>query len=541
MNSPRALMHACWIVPIIFGLYSLGQGADSNWDLRNYHLYNAYAFLHGRLAVDLAPAGMQSYFNPLLDVPYYLMTMHLPAMLVGFIMGVIHGLNFVLVLGICRLTLSDLPESLRYRAPFWLALAGCVTANFLSAVGNSMGDNTTSLVSLGALLIVLRIWPRLAQTSVHVIAMLFLGGIVSGAGAGLKLTTVVYSVALCGGLLFAPVSIPARFRAAFVFGLGVLAGLAMTGGFWFAELWTRYGNPLYPQFSSVFPSPLTAPVSVVDTQWLPKNLWEALAYPFIFSINPHRVAQARLHQIIWAVAYVCFWSWVIYCGARALKRSARPLLPSRGRYVIAYVVIGFVVWMKLFSIQRYLVAVEVCLPLVIYLLLGQMLAYERAQRICKRILIACSVLVLIGGAHSWGHESWARNMFSIDLPPLAEPEKTTVLLTAGDPPLGWMVPLFPQDVAFATTRSAFPQARPAFDNKIHEIARSRGGPVYALIPGYWDKDRYDVPRNAREMADSQAALADYGFSLDVASCVLYKGHIGAGTYPYQWCRLASKR
>jgi len=115
MNSPRALMHACWIVPIIFGLYSLGQGADSNWDLRNYHLYNAYAFLHGRLAVDLAPAGMQSYFNPLLDVPYYLMTMHLPAMLVGFIMGVIHGLNFVLVLGICRLTLSDLPESLRYR------------------------------------------------------------------------------------------------------------------------------------------------------------------------------------------------------------------------------------------------------------------------------------------------------------------------------------------------------------------------------------------------------------------------------------------
>ena len=130
MNSPRALMHACWIVPIIFGLYSLGQGADSNWDVRNYHLYNAFAFLDGKLSIDLAPAGMQSYFNPLLDVPFYLMAMHLPAMLVGFVMGVIHGLNFPLLLGICCLTLSDLPEATRYQTPFWLALAGSSPPTF---------------------------------------------------------------------------------------------------------------------------------------------------------------------------------------------------------------------------------------------------------------------------------------------------------------------------------------------------------------------------------------------------------------------------
>ncbi|MEZ2352716.1 hypothetical protein [Caballeronia sp. RCC_10] len=541
MNSPRALMRACWIVPVIFGIYSIAQGADSNWDLRNYHLYNAYAFLHGRLSIDLAPAGMQSYFNPLLDVPYYAMAMHLPALLVGFIMGVLHGLNFVLLLGICRLTLTGLPESARYRTPFWLALAGCLTANFLSAIGNSMGDNTTSLITLGAVLIVLKSWPRLAQADVRVHTALFLAGLMSGAGAGLKLTTVVYSVALCGGLLFAPLTVAARLRCAFVFGLGVLAGLAATGGFWFVELWHRYGNPLYPQFSSVFPSPLTSPVSIVDTQWLPKSVWEALVYPFVFSINPRRVGQARLHQVIWAVAYVCFWSWVVFCALKASRRAERAPLPARGRYVIAYVAIGFVTWMKIFSIQRYLVAVEVCLPLVIYLLLTQRLAYERAVRISKRILVACSILVVAGGAHSWGHDAWARKMFAIDLPPLETPDTTTVLLTAGDPPLGWMVPLFPQSLAFATIQSAFPQARPAFDDKVHEMARSRGGPVYALIPGYWDKDKYDAARNARELSAAGTVLADYAFSLDAASCVLYKAHIGAGTYPYQWCRVASTR
>ncbi|WP_062605453.1 hypothetical protein [Caballeronia calidae] len=62
--------------------------------MRNYHLYNAFAFLHGKLSIDLAPAGMQNYFNPLLKVPFYLMAMPLPAMLVGFVMGVVHGLNF---------------------------------------------------------------------------------------------------------------------------------------------------------------------------------------------------------------------------------------------------------------------------------------------------------------------------------------------------------------------------------------------------------------------------------------------------------------
>ncbi|MDR7005865.1 hypothetical protein ACTJLB_31230 [Paraburkholderia sp. 22098] len=541
INSPRAVKHACWIVPIIFGLYSLSKGADSNWDLRNYHLYNAFAFVHGKLSIDLAPAGMQSYFNPLLDIPFYFMAMHLPAMVVGFVMGVVHGLNFPLLLGICLMTLSHVPEATRYRTAFWLALAGCVTANFLSAIGNTMGDNTTSLASLGALLIVLHVWPRLAQFRIPVIATLLLAGFVSGAGAGLKLTTAVFSVALCGGLLFAPVSIPSRLRAAFVFGVGVLAGLATTGGFWFAELWHRYGNPLYPQFSSVFPSALTSPVSVVDTVWLPKSFLEAIVFPFIFSLNPYRVGQARLHQAIWAVAYACFWCWALTVAVRKAKGVAAPQLPGRGRYVVAYVAIGYLVWMKLFSIQRYLVGIELCLPLVVYMLVGQMLTYRRAIGVSRTMLVICSLIVLIGGARSWGHEAWSKKTFSIDLPPLPTPENTTVLLTSGDPPLGWMVALFPENVAFAAVVSAFPQARPAYDNKVHAMARTRGGPLYALIPGYWTHGEYDQAKNLTEIVNSKAVLANYGFVLDASSCKLYKAHIGAGTSPYQWCRVTSIR
>ena len=58
----------------IGALLSIKLGQDAFWDTKNYHLYNAWAFLNHRYARDIAPASMQSYFNPLLDVAYFLLS-----------------------------------------------------------------------------------------------------------------------------------------------------------------------------------------------------------------------------------------------------------------------------------------------------------------------------------------------------------------------------------------------------------------------------------------------------------------------------------
>lgn len=39
-------------------------GQDTSWDTLNYHFYNPYALLEGRLGWDIQPAGRQMYFNP---------------------------------------------------------------------------------------------------------------------------------------------------------------------------------------------------------------------------------------------------------------------------------------------------------------------------------------------------------------------------------------------------------------------------------------------------------------------------------------------
>ena len=63
--------------PFLAGLLGVVLGQDVNWDLRNYHWYNAYAFLNGRYdGGDFMPSQTQFFFNPLLDVPFYLLATH---------------------------------------------------------------------------------------------------------------------------------------------------------------------------------------------------------------------------------------------------------------------------------------------------------------------------------------------------------------------------------------------------------------------------------------------------------------------------------
>ena len=105
-RRPRTAAFAFLLLaPPLYGLLGLTLGMDANWDLRNYHWYNAYALLTGRLGMDMLPAQMPSFYNPLLDVPFYLLATHLPARAAGFVWGTLHGLNLALVFLLAHATL----------------------------------------------------------------------------------------------------------------------------------------------------------------------------------------------------------------------------------------------------------------------------------------------------------------------------------------------------------------------------------------------------------------------------------------------------
>jgi hypothetical protein len=597
LNTPHALAVARVLIPCLFGLYSLLLGADANWDLYNYHLYNPFAWLHGKLQTDLAPAGMQSYFNPVLDVVYYLANAHLPSRIVGFAMGALHGLSFVFILRIAQAVLPDLPDNDRYRVPLLLALAGCLTANFLSGLGNSMGDDSTALFMLAGLSILVSHWERIGRHGGRAMAVLVCSGIVVGLGVGLKLTNAVFAVALCGALLFYPRGALVRLRLAFLFGIGVLLGFAATGGYWMFHMWKTFGNPLYPQFGALFHDPLVRPDAIADMRWHPRDWVETALWPFIFALNAHRVGEASIRQIIWPVVYVLFWLWVAVGAVRLTTgRGGANALRARARFVVVYVALGYLVWMQLFSIYRYIVAIEMLTPLVVWILLQRLLSYRIAKRVAAWLISIATAVVVAGGAGTWGHEGWADPLWHAEMPAIEQPAQTTVVLaTTRARAWGWIVTLFPANVAFTQIDSSFP-ATPAFGERMRDMARERGGPVYALIDGEhnWREDtlaslnatadslgltrsergcaamRWTVTRlrlhaavvpagsadkrcalglraddvrdvDAGNRADREAAIPMFerhGFTLDAQSCVAYRAGVGKGVLAYQWCRLS---
>jgi len=594
LNSSRALTRACFVVPAFFGMYSLWLGADSNWDLYNYHLYNPFAWLHEKLGVDLAPAGMQSYFNPLLDVFLYLLNAHLPSRLVGFLMGALHGMTFVLLAGIVRHVLPGLPDEDRYRVPILLALTGCLTANFLSGLGNSMGDDTTALFILGGLLFVVSKWAVLGQCTRNAIPVAIGSGLLVGLGTGLKLTNAVYAVALCVALLSYPGSLIVRLRLSFLFGTGVLFGTAATGGYWMLHMWQLYGNPLYPQFGAIFNNPLTRAIVVSDVRWLPHGFLETVFWPFLFTANSHRVGETAIRQVIWPIVYVAFWCWLVALSASRLAGTNHRPMDPRQRLVILFVMIGYVLWMKMFSIYRYIVAVEVLTPLVLMLLLYRLVPDRIARYLTVGLIGIATAVAVTGGSKTWGHEGWSDPLYHAQLPPLAQPARTTAIIASGSTAWGWLVTLFPPDVAFTQLESSFPGTA-AFSEQIRSMVKERGGPVFGLVNGTYNwrvdnidsmnaiatrigltkserscrtvrwlvahlrlhatvlsspdasskctlglraDDQRDILSENRSLAAQVAPVFERnGFAIDIASCVPYRAGIGKGVLIYQWCRV----
>jgi len=539
LDSP-ALLRWRWLLPLPFGLLTLGFGQDDNWDFRNYHLYAPFALVHGKVGLDLAPGAWQSYFNPTLDLLYYGLQSILPGPLAGLVMGLLHGVNALLLLAIARIVLASVPGTSSRRAPLLLTLAGCMGCAFFSQLGNSMGDNMTALCVLGALLIVLRHWQELLRADARSVALALLAGLLLGAGTGLKLTNAVYALALCLALLGGGGGLVAPLARAAGFGVGVLGGIALTAGHWYWRMWTQFGNPLFPQFNDLFKAPLAAPIGIGDTRWLPQGWTEKLLWPFVFALNPSRVTEIRMHLWLWPLLYLAFLALALVWW-RARRDPAAPRWPEPVRLLLRFFVLAYLGWQLLFSIYRYLVPLELLAPLVLWLLVDRLLAPRLARRSVAALLVL-AVLLALPTPH-WGRAPWSRQAFSVDTPTWRQPEQVMVLTTQA--PVGWYTAGFPAQVAFASVGGSFPGS-PAYDERVRSMLRQRSGPYYLLLTS----NRPDPARPASaarrqaaqaedDAARAQAApsLARLGWQLAPAGCEVRAAYIGRNHNPYQLCAI----
>ncbi len=323
---------------------------------------------------------------------------------------------------------------------------------------------------------------------------------------------------------------------------------------------------------------------MADTSWQPKGNLERLAWPFVVSADARRAGQLPLRQVIWAVAYAMFIAWAV--TAFRNRRATAPAMDSRARYVVATLGIGFVIWMSAFGVYRYLVALELLAPLVVFIL-GTHSFPRHGRTIAAWALSIAALVVVTGGMKTGGHADWDEVPFALDVPAIGAPAKATVLLVGGDPPWAWIGAALPVEVALAQVGGNFPEG-PAFKPRLASMVVSRGGPVFAVVSAHRDNSvaaqagltrsaggcsflrvvvrtfrmRFEVvddregacalevavdsPRdieaeNRLEREKAARMLAAYGFALDESSCALHIAKLAAEIRVLQWCSAAPKR
>ncbi|MFI4987281.1 MAG: hypothetical protein ACHQF3_07555 [Alphaproteobacteria bacterium] len=511
--------------PPAFGLAALALGMDANWDLRNYHYYNAYAWLAGREGYDMLAAQAPSFFNPLIDVPFFLAAEAWPARLVGFLLGTVHGLNILPLYGIAYATLAIEPPSRRRLAAAGLALLGMVGVGALSELGTTFYDNVVSLGPLTALWLILRRYETLLRGPWRAFwGALLLAGLSSGIAVGLKQPIVTLPLGLCLAFLAAPATVVRRLLLAFLFGVGVLLGMALSAGPWMLHLWQAYGNPLFPFYNQVFQSPWGLPKDYREFFYIP-GLWERLFFPFAYLEHPRLTAEVDFRDLR---ILACFVLLPLAALAALVERlrgapAAEPSAPgSRARYLLVAFTIGYVAWVTIFCIYRYIIAYEMLAPLAIALAIERLPLARR-----KRLAATAAVLVLVVATMQpvdWTRVPWGARWVTAAPPALADPEHTIVLIT-GHEPLSYLIPFFPPAVRFLRIHSGFtgpyePSVR--FNVEMERIVAAHRGPLFALY-------------NPNEAVFADKHLAAYHLRIERQDCRLVTSNIGY--LPYLLCAL----
>jgi Glycosyltransferase family 87 len=412
--------------------YTYFAGEDINWDWQNYHEYGAYALLNGRFDVDVAPAGFQTFLNPVIYVLPYVLRHGLGAPYWGLLLGAIHGLNLALIWWISRVLLGSAAGAIAILASVIIAAFGPMT---LSEVGTSFSDILTALPVIAAVGLVLSDGGR-------PYSRLLTAGFLIGAAVGLKLTNATFLIGAGVSLLLAARPL----HAMATFGAGSAVGGLATGGAWSLRLWQEFGNPVFPYYNNVFRSPDAPLDTIVDGRFMPHGLLDATAYPFYWLIGDHRSSEWAFRDPRFAVIIVLL---AVVIGASLARKV--DVLQRRDKQFLMLFWTAYLLWLRVFSIHRYAIALELlAAPMIVLLIfrLGQALSsapVEPSLRGTTSITASKLSAVVAVAIAIWSQPAdWFRRPWSDPYRPqlaAALQAPATYLLLAK--PMGYVVPLLP--------------------------------------------------------------------------------------------------
>jgi hypothetical protein len=523
-ERPRELAPQEWLflglVVAFWSVFVVALGKDTSWDFRNYHWYVPYAFLNGRMGFDVAVAHQATYYNPLLDIPFYWLATHTHSWFALAVMGAVQGSNIVPLYLLARQTVV-LPD---YKlAAGALSLMGVTGALTVSLFGTTYYDNVMSVLVLSSLaLVVTRRQTLRAGALWRVAAIAALAGFLTGCAVGLKLPEAPFALGFAAALLAVGGDWKHQGTRLVAGGFGGLLGVVLFAGFWMLRMEHLTGNPLFPYFNEYFQSQFALPTPYRDMRFIPTHFWRALFFPVLFSFDWHVADDLGFQDIRVGAAYLLTIAAAIF--SLLGRRSKEPLIPAEGALpVFAFAAVSYVAWLRMFAIYRYILCLEMLAPFIIAAAIGLLPLSRRAQLV--GLGITFFAILLVARSDFIEREPLGDPYIQVALPPIADPDRTMILMT-GDGPLGFLAPSIPHQIPLLRIDGWMLQPR---DGTLltRQMRERVAAQLHSKGDLYLIADAYDMPR-------AHDALVDYRLAIDWAQCRLFDTNL---TGAYQFCPL----
>ncbi len=474
-------------------------GQDRNWDLLNYHLYDPFAWLHGRLTLDIAPAQMQTWHNPLLDVPlYWMVSAHWPGFLVGLWLTLPTMLALYLLLRMYALMCM---RDATYAGLFALALLAVTGAAAFSVLGTTFNDAFVTAGVLGSLYLLVREDPARDRRRAW-----FSAGVLAGAVAGLKLTAAVYCLGLAGAAIAMPSWRRLPLRSSLLL-LGGIAGFTLTYGYWGALLWKLHGNPFFSYYNQVFHSPDATWTPHADERFRPQSLSDALLIPLRLLHMSRRYSELKLRDPRLLLGIVGF---IVLLWRTRAAAPADFVRSARLRALAGFFFVAFAAWALQSGIYRYVLPLEMLAGLALVLWVERLPA-----RGYRGAAIAVSVLVAAATHYpNWGRSEFQPAFVQVRMPALP---RGSMLIQSGIGGSSYALTALPADIpAIAIDNNLMhPEECTNLEVQAENRIRAHAGPLWLL-------------RGSRAVDDDGEHVASIAYGLVVSGpCQPVENNLGA--------------
>jgi hypothetical protein len=487
----RALLLAVFLAGC--GLYSIYLGADANWDLLNYHLYIPFAFLKARLGFDLQPAQAQTYLNPLLDLPFFLLIRHFNdyPRFVGFVQGATNGISLFCILVLAWRLLGRV-TGLSTRARVVLSITALVIggtgADSRGLIGTTTGDIPVTALVLCALVFAVQAVESSAGGG-RVLASALASGLFAGLAFGFKPTVGSFGLGLF--VLLLTLRHPWRVKGELCFLLSAASGFLIAAGPHALTMYRMFGNPVFPMFNAVFHSPYFDNTGngvlrgtlvgsmLMESMFHPLSfLLVAIELPFLSLIRDHVSSDntGDYRDIRLAIAIVLtLLVFTLWLANRVRRRENATQREFVG--LALFLLVGSYASLMVFKNYRYLGPVECVSGVLIVLALGELVGRRRWILTAVTVAAVCVVTTV---PIDLPRTQWGERYISITGPEL-DPA-TLVVIATDRGSASFLVPFFDPRIRWIRTRSNLipPNGKGLLVDRARGLIGGHQGPMISL-------------------------------------------------------------